>query len=198
MAGSLRSKPRDDERAYLCNPVFNLMSKPLSVLIKCAKLCDPSAKISWAAPASLMMTHLPPERLILLSCRAIKRRNDLCQYRAQQVIPPYHLSSQSSCSPSSVTLSSPHMRQILEVEIHLHARHHNDTTMVSVVVVVLNIGRIHARNEGSTTFFSNSRVISFAMGCLEFNIAGKSGPPRPSLFNESTKCKHSTGEEPFQ
>ena len=35
-------------------------------------------------------------------------------------------------------------------------------------------------------------------GCLEFDIAGESGPPRPSLFNEFTKCKHSTGEELFQ
>ena len=34
--------------------------------------------------------------------------------------------------------------------------------------------------------------------CLEFNIAGESGPPRPSLFNEFTKSEHSTGEELFQ
>ena len=34
-------------------------------------------------------------------------------------------------------------------------------------------------------------------GCLEFDIAGESGPPRPSLFNEPNKCEHSTGEELF-
>ena len=55
----------------------------------------------------------------------------------------------------------------------------------------------HRRND---RYHSKDRAIkkNGLRGCLEFDIAGESGPPRPSPCNEFIKCEHSTGEELFQ
>jgi hypothetical protein len=52
----------------------------------------------------------------------------------------------------------------------------------------------HRRND---RYHSKDRAIkkNGLRGCLEFDIADESGPPRPSLFNEFTKCECSTGQD---